>query len=105
MLLRNKKPRIVGFVTCLLRVPLASLGSKSLQSAKLVELSENKSTKPTVQGILSLSRKLYSVSYRGIELYPRSTNALILTGGTNTGSMKLMGEAVRAGQFLVSVRY
>ena len=40
---------------------------------------------------------------RGLIEAARSTNALILTGGTNTGSMKLMGEAVRAGQFLVSV--
>ena len=42
---------------------------------------------------------------RGLIEASRSTNALILTGGTNTGSMKLMGEAVRAGQFLVSVSH
>ena len=42
---------------------------------------------------------------RGLIEAARSTNALILTGGTNTGSMKLMGEAVRAGQFLVSVSF
>ena len=31
----------------------------------------------------------------------RSTHAWILSGGTNTGSMKLVGEAVKEGQFLV----
>ena len=33
----------------------------------------------------------------------RSTHAWLLTGGTNTGSMKLVGEAVAEGQYLVSV--
>lgn len=34
----------------------------------------------------------------------RATNAWVLSGGTNTGVMKLVGEAVREGQFLVSDR-
>ena len=38
---------------------------------------------------------------RGLIIAAKSTNALILTGGTNTGTMKLMGDAVREGQFLV----
>ena len=35
----------------------------------------------------------------------KSTNALILTGGTNTGAMKLVGDAVREGQFMVQVQH
>ena len=31
----------------------------------------------------------------------RTTHAWILSGGTNTGSMKLAGETVKEGQFLV----
>ena len=31
----------------------------------------------------------------------RSTHAWVLSGGTNTGAMKLVGEAVTEGQFLV----
>ena len=31
----------------------------------------------------------------------RSTNAWILSGGTHTGAMKLVGEAVKEGQYLV----
>ena len=34
-------------------------------------------------------------------LAARSTNALIVTGGSNTGTMKLVGDAVREGQFMV----
>ena len=33
----------------------------------------------------------------------KSTNALILTGGCNTGAMKLVGDAVRDGQYMVQV--
>ena len=33
----------------------------------------------------------------------KSTNALILTGGSNTGAMKLVGEAVRDGQYMIQV--
>lgn len=32
----------------------------------------------------------------------RATQAWVVTGGTNTGVMQLVGEAVREGQFLVS---
>ena len=38
---------------------------------------------------------------RGLISAAKSTNALILTGGTNTGTMKLVGDAVREGQFMV----
>jgi transient receptor potential cation channel subfamily M protein 2 len=41
---------------------------------------------------------------KGLISAARSTNALILTGGTNTGTMKLVGEAVRDGQFMVQVQ-
>ena len=34
----------------------------------------------------------------------KSTNALILTGGSNTGAMKLVGEAVRDGQYMIQVK-
>lgn len=40
---------------------------------------------------------------RGLIEAAKSTNALILTAGTNTGTMKLVGEAVRTGQFMVTV--
>ena len=41
---------------------------------------------------------------RGLIAAARSTNALIITGGSNTGTMKLVGDAVREGQFMVMVR-
>lgn len=41
---------------------------------------------------------------RGLIGAAKSTNALILTGGTNTGTMKLVGDAIREGQFMVQVR-
>lgn len=40
---------------------------------------------------------------QGLISAAKSTNALILTGGTNTGTMKLVGDAVRQGQYLVQV--
>lgn len=39
----------------------------------------------------------------GLVSAARATHAWVLTGGTNTGAMKLVGEAVREGQFLVNV--
>ena len=38
----------------------------------------------------------------GLIAAARATNAWVLSGGTNTGVMKLVGEAVNEGQFLVS---
>ena len=40
----------------------------------------------------------------GLITAAKSTNALILTGGSNAGTMKLVGEAVKEGQFMVQVR-
>ena len=40
---------------------------------------------------------------KGLIAAAKSTNALVLTGGTNTGAMKLVGEAIREGQFMVPV--
>ncbi len=39
----------------------------------------------------------------GLVKAAKSTNALILTGGNNIGAMKLVGDAVREGQFFVQV--
>ena len=39
----------------------------------------------------------------GLIAAAKSTHALILTGGSNTGTMKLVGDAVRDGQFMVAV--
>jgi len=39
----------------------------------------------------------------GLLAAAKSTNALILTGGGNTGAMKLVGDAIREGQFMVQV--
>lgn len=41
---------------------------------------------------------------KGLISAAKSTNAIILTGGTNTGTMKLVGDAIREGQFMVQVR-
>lgn len=43
----------------------------------------------------------FSSFISGLISAARSTNALILTGGTNTGTMKLVGDAVREGQYMV----
>ena len=40
----------------------------------------------------------------GLITAAKSTNALILTGGSNAGTMKLVGEAVKDGQFMVQVK-
>lgn len=39
---------------------------------------------------------------RGLIGAARATNAWVLSGGSNTGAMQLVGEAVREGQFLVN---
>ncbi len=41
------------------------------------------------------------IPYHWVTFLYRSTHAWILSGGTNTGSMKLVGETVKEGQFLV----
>ena len=38
----------------------------------------------------------------GLIAAARATNAWFLTAGTNTGVMKLAGEAVKEGQYLIS---
>ncbi len=40
---------------------------------------------------------------RGLIEAAKSTNALVLTGGTNTGSMKLVGEAIRLEKALIHI--
>ena len=40
---------------------------------------------------------------KGLISAAKSTNALILTGGNNTGAMKLVGDAIRDGQYMVQV--
>ena len=42
---------------------------------------------------------------KGLISAAKSTNAIILTGGTNTGTMKLVGDAIREGQFMVQVYF
>ena len=39
----------------------------------------------------------------GLIAAAKSTHALIMTGGSNTGTMKLVGDAVREGQYMIPV--